>query len=67
MMIMRIYLNNNNNNNNNNDNYDIYPGILPPYAVFFNVIVQIITVTRSLKSKSLFASIGVLQARCRSS
>ena len=33
MMIMRIYLNNN--NNNNNDNYDIYPGILPPYAVFF--------------------------------
>ena len=36
MMIMRIYLNNNNNNNNNNnDNYDIYPGILPPYAVFF--------------------------------
>ena len=31
MMIMRIYLNN---NNNNNDNYDIYPGILPPYAVF---------------------------------
>ena len=34
-MIMRIYLNNNNNNNNNNDNYDIYPGILPPYAVFF--------------------------------
>ena len=33
---MRIYLNNNNNNNdNNNDNYDIYPGILPPYAVFF--------------------------------
>ena len=35
MMIMRIYLNNNNNNNNDNDNYDIYPGILPPYAVFF--------------------------------
>ena len=65
-MIMRIYLNNNN-NNNNNDNYDIYPGILPPYAVFFNVIVQIITVTRSLKSKSLFASIGVPQGRCRSS
>ena len=67
MMIKRIYLNNNN-NNNNNDNYDIYPGILPPYAVFFfNVIVQIITVTRSLKSKSLFASIGVPQGRCRSS
>ena len=35
-MIMRVYLNNNNNNNNNNnDNYDIYPGILSPYAVFF--------------------------------
>ena len=64
MMIMRIYFN----NNNNNDNYNIYPGILPPPMQFvFNVIVQIITVTRSLKSKSLFASIGVSQGKCRSS
>ena len=65
MMIMRIYFN----NNNNNDNYNIYPGILPPPPMqfVFNVIVQIITVTRSLKSKSLFASIGVSQGKCRSS
>ena len=39
----------------------------PPMQFVFNVIVQIITVTRSLKSKSLFASIGVSQGKCRSS
>ena len=34
-MIMRIYLNNDINNNNDDDNYNIYPGILLPYAVCF--------------------------------